>query len=410
MKSLSKRLLDVPASAIRKLVPLAEKAKKDGVKVYHLNIGDPDIETPEVMLDVLRNWTRKTIGYESSLGNKDFIASLLSYYHKLEYTFLDTPHIQVTNGGSEAIWMSLFSVANPSEEIIVFEPFFTTYNSYAVINGVTIKPILTTSDNGYHLPSQEIIEQAITSKTKAILYCSPNNPTGTVYEKSEIEMLVAIAKKHGIFLISDEVYREFAYDGRKQTSLLSYMQEIPEQAILLDSLSKRYSLCGARLGVFISLNQDLMAGVLRMAQARLSSGLVDQAMAAKLTQVPESYFQNVQTEYKARRDVVYEGLKDIPGVKIPKPEGAFYTMVTLPIDDSEKFCRWLLTDFRDKDETVMLAPAPGFYVTKGLGENEVRIAYVLSVPKLSRCIELLTKALKQYQNLSSRPGLERRIT
>lgn len=402
MKPLSNRLSEVPESAIRKLVPLAEKAKKEGVKVYHLNIGDPDIETPEVMLDVLKNWTRKTIGYDNSQGNKDFIASLLSYYHKLGHTFLDSPHIQVTNGGSEAIWMSLFSVANPGEEIIVFEPFFTTYNSYCVINGVTVKPILTISDNGYHLPAIEIIEKAITPKTKAILYCSPNNPTGTVYEKEEIEMLVALVKKHDLFLISDEVYREFAYDGRKQTSLLSYMQEIPNQAILLDSMSKRYSLCGARLGVLISLNEELMAGVLKMAQARLSSGLIDQTMAARLTQVPESYFQSVHAEYKARRDVVYEGLHNVPGVKIPKPEGAFYAMVTLPINDSEDFCRWLLTDFRDQGETVMLAPGPGFYGSSSLttsasrGKQEVRIAYVINQTDLKRSMEIIKKALNEY--------------
>lgn len=395
--NLSNRLSDVPESAIRKLVPLAEKAKREGVKVYHLNIGDPDIETPEVMIDVLKNWTRKTIGYENSQGNKEFIASLLSYYHTLGFTFLDTPHIQVTNGGSEAIWMSLFSVANPGEEIIVFEPFFTTYNSYAVINSIRVKPILTTSDNGYHLPAQEIIERAINSKTKAILYCSPNNPTGTVYDKSEIEMLVVLAKKHDLFLISDEVYREFAYDGRKQTSLLSYMQEIPEHAILLDSLSKRYSLCGARLGVLMSLNEELMAGVLKMAQARLSSGLIDQMMATKLTDVPESYFQSVQAEYKARRDVVYESLHNVPGVKISKPEGAFYTMVTLPIDNSEDFCRWLLTDFRDQGETVMLAPGPGFYATPGFGKQEVRIAYVINTRDLTRSIEVLIKSLEQYK-------------
>lgn len=398
MIAASKRLSLVPASPIRKLVPFATAAKKEGVKVYHFNIGDPDIKTPEVMLAVLRDWNRNPIGYSQSQGEPSLLESLKTYYHALGATFVDSSHLQVTLGGSEAISWALFSVADYGEEILVFEPFYANYNTYAAVNGVRLVPIQTNLANGFHLPSRREIEKKITKKTKAILYCNPNNPTGTVYTKSEIETLVTLAKKHGLFLLSDEVYREFTYDGKKHVSLLSYMGDMPEQAIVLDSLSKRYSVCGARIGVLVSLNQEVMAGVLRIGQGRLSAGLIDQLMAAKLTQVPASYFQEVHDEYEKRRDLLYKGLKAIPGVVIPKPEGAFYTIVGLPVKDAEHFCQWLLTDFRDNNETVMLAPAAGFYTSAGKGKNEVRIAYVLSVPKLTRCIEILTKALTAYHD------------
>jgi aspartate aminotransferase len=391
------RLGRVPPSPIRKLVPFAQAAKRKGVHVYHLNIGDPDIKTPEIMLRVLRTWKRNPISYALSQGESEFIASLLTYYHRLSFRFLQEKHIQVTVGGSEAISWALFSVCNPGDEVIVFEPFYTNYNSYAVVNGVKLMPILTTSKNGFHLPTREVIEKKISKKTKAILICNPNNPTGTVYTKSEIETLVSVAKRNKLFLLSDEVYREYAYDGRRQVSLLSYMKDIPDEAIVLDSMSKRYSLCGIRLGALISLNEEIMAGVLRIGQGRLSAGLVDQAVASKLTQVPALYLRRVKAEYERRRDVLYEGLKRIPGVVIPKPEGAFYSIVGLPVPDAEEFCRWLLTDFRDKKETVMLAPAAGFYATPGRGRNEVRIAYVLNTRDLTRCVELLRKALIQYE-------------
>lgn len=394
----SKRLTTVPASPIRKLVPFATAAKKAGVTVYHLNIGDPDIETPEIMIEVLRNWKDNPIRYGQSQGEPVFLEALLFYYHKLGFTFLGTEHLQVTSGGSEAIAMAMFAVADPSEEILVFEPFYANYNTYAAVNGVRLVSIQTNLADGFHLPSRKIIEGKITKKTKAILYCNPNNPTGTVYTRDEIEMLVDIAKKNGLFLLSDEVYREFTYDNRHQASLLSYMQDLPNQAIVLDSLSKRYSVCGARIGVLISLNTDMMAGVLRIGQGRLSAGLIDQLMAAKLTEVPASYFTDTHREYEFRRDVLYEGLRKIPGIVIPKSEGAFYTIVGLPVKDAEHFCQWLLTDFRDKGETVMLAPAAGFYATPGKGKNEVRIAYVLAVPKLKRCIEILEKALQAYHS------------
>ncbi len=393
----SRRLSAVPASPIRKLVPYAVAAKTAGVKVYHFNIGDPDIKTPEVMLAVLRDWKRNPIGYSQSQGEPGLLESLLTYYHGLGATFLDTENLQVTLGGSEAISWALFAVADPGDEIIVFEPFYANYNTYAAVNGVQLVPIQTNLVDGFHLPAQSVIEAKITKKTKAILYCNPNNPTGTVYSKSEIETLVMLAKKYGLFLLSDEVYREFTYDGKSQVSLLSYMSDLPEQAIVLDSLSKRYSVCGARIGVLVSLNQDVMAGVLRIGQGRLSAGLIDQIMAAKLTQVSASYFQEVHDEYEKRRDLLYKGLKGIQGVVIPRPEGAFYTIVGLPVADAEHFCQWLLTDFRDHGETVMFAPASGFYATPGKGKNEVRIAYVLNTKALTRCIEILKKALNVYR-------------
>lgn len=392
----SGRLMEVPASPIRKLVPFAVEAKKKGVKVYHLNIGDPDIKTPDVMVDVLKKWTANPIPYGQSQGEPKFLESLASYYNKLGYSYIKTNHIQVTTGGSEAISMALFAVCQPGEEVISFEPYYTNYNSYAAINGVKISPVLTKGETGFHLPEKKEIEKKINKKTKAILICSPSNPTGTVYTKKEMEMLVDICVKNNLFLISDEVYREFVYDGKKHVSILDFMKKYPDKMILLDSLSKRYSLCGARLGMFISLNKDLTDGVLRIGQGRLSSGFVDQAMAEKLTEVKDSYFKAVHKEYQTRRDVLYRGLKSIPGVYLEKPEGAFYTIVKLPVKDSEDFCQWLLTDFRYKNGTVMIAPAAGFYGTKGRGKNEVRIAYVLNCTDLEKAIEILRRALVEY--------------
>ncbi len=391
------RLGSVPASPIRKLVPFAMDAKKKGVKVYHLNIGDPDVKTPDVMIDVLKKWKQNPIGYSQSQGEPVFLDALQTYYHRLGFSFVETQNIQVTNGGSEAIAMAMFAVANPGDEILTFEPLYTNYNSYAAITGVKLVAVATDIATGFHLPSADEIEKRITKKTKAILFCNPNNPTGTVYTKKEIELLVVLAKKHNLYLLSDEVYREYTYDGRKHASLLSYMGKIPHLAIVLDSMSKRYSLCGARLGLLLSLNKDIMAGALRIAQGRLSSGLVDQIVAAKLIEVPQTYLDDVQKEYEKRRDILFAGLRQIPGITLPKPEGAFYAIVGLPVTDSEHFCQWLLTDFRDKNETVMLAPAAGFYATKGKGKNEVRIAYVLNVKDLKRCIDLITKALLVYK-------------
>lgn len=410
--NISQRLTEVPASPIRKLVPFAVAAKRKGVRVYHFNIGDPDVHTPQVMLDVLHKWKQNPIGYSQSQGEPVFLEALKTYYHRLGFTFLDIPDIQVTTGGSEAISWAMFATCNPGDEILVFEPFYANYNSYAIVNGVKIVPILTTLQNGFHLPLRKIIEKKITGRTRAILFCNPNNPTGTVYTKAEVKMLVAIAKDRSLYLMSDEVYREYTYDGKKQVSLLNYMQKIPQQAIVLDSMSKRYSLCGARLGALISQNTQIMTGVLRIGQGRLSAGLVDQTLAAKLTQLPASFFKQVRDEYEKRRDVLYAGLRKIPGVVVSRPEGAFYTIAGLPVEDAEHFCQWLLTDFRLNNETVMLAPAAGFYAstssaqvastslstgaTSGKGKNEVRIAYVLNTNDIRRCIEILKAALKAY--------------
>jgi aspartate aminotransferase len=367
-----------------------------GVHVYHLNIGDPDIKTPDVMLEMLRTWDKNPIAYSQSQGEPMFLDAIRWYYEHLGYPFITTKNIQVTTGGSEAISMAFFSIANPGDEVLVFEPFYANYNSYAAVHGVTLVPIPTDIQNGFHLPTKENIEKYITAKTKAILVCSPNNPTGTVYTKNEMDMLVEIVKQHGLFLLSDEVYREFIYDGATHVSLMNYLQDIPNQAVVLDSLSKRYSLCGARLGMLISLNMDLMQGVLRVAQGRLSSGLIDQVMASKLTAIPDAYMHVIQQEYQMRRNVLYEGLRTIPGVTIPKPEGAFYAIVGLPVADSEDFAKYLLTTFRSNNETVMVAPAAGFYATDGKGKNEIRIAYVLNIDALKRSIEILKEALEQY--------------
>lgn len=348
------------------------------------------------MLDVLRGWRQTPIAYGQSQGEHAYLHAFKTYYHRLGYTFLDESHIQGTIGGSEAISMAMFATASPGDEILTFEPFYSNYNSFAAIHDVRLVPLPTNISDGFHLPTRGIIERAITRRTRAILICNPNNPTGTVYRREEIEMLVGIAKKHALFLLSDEAYREFVYDGRTHTSILSYMEDIPEKAILLDSVSKRYSLCGVRLGVLVTLHREIMDGVLRIAQGRLSAGYIDQAVAAILTDVPTEYMTKVRNEYELRRDELFEGLRGIPGVVLPKPEGAFYAIVGLPVADAEDFCRWLLTDFRDKNETVMLAPAAGFYATRDLGKNEVRIAYVLNRKSLRRSIDLLTRALQKY--------------
>lgn len=396
MHKSSTRIKSLPVSAVRKLTPYAIQAKKEGVKVYHLNIGDPDIKTPKVMLDVLKNWDPQTIRYAQSQGEPELIQSLKTYYQKLGFNIKEENMI-ITVGGSEAVLMSLYAVANPGDEVLVFEPFYSNYSSFAHISEVNLVPISTSIENGFHLPKRGAIEKKITKKTKAILFCSPNNPTGTVYNKDEIQMLVSIAKKHNLFLISDEVYREFAFDGNKATSVLEFLDQIPEQIILLDSLSKRYSLCGGRIGILISLNKEIVAGALKIAQSRLSGGLIDQTMAAKLTKVPSSYTKAVIKEYQNRRDFIYKALLEIDGVFLSKPEGAFYTIVSLPVKNAEDFAIYLLTKFRFNNETVMLAPGAGFYGTTGQGLNQVRIAYVLNIKDLQISIKIISEALKSYQ-------------
>lgn len=394
---LSNRLATLPISSIRKLVPLATKAKKDGVKVYHLNIGDPDIKTPPVMLKTLHTYEPNPIRYADSKGEMVLREALTKYYRDLGYPFVHPDQMIVTVGGSEACVYAFFAVAAPDDEILVFEPYYANYATCAAFVDVKLKAVPTTVANGYHLPDEKTVEKYITPKTKAILFCSPGNPTGTVYTKEEMERLVAIAKKHHLFLLSDEVYREFTYEGTS-VSMLSYMEELPNQIIILDSLSKRYSLCGARVGVFLSLNEALIQGITKLAQGRLSAGLIEQHMAAKLTEVPASWIQEVVTEYKKRRDIVYSHLSKIPGVKLSIPEGAFYTMVTLPVSDAEDFCKFLLEDFRINNETVMLAPGNGFYQNPEHGKTQVRLAYVLHEADLKKSMEIIEKALEAYKN------------
>jgi aspartate aminotransferase len=396
--AVAQRLNDMPVSAVRKLAGFAAQAKKEGVNVFHLNIGNPDVKTPDIMIDVLHTWKENPIGYAQSQGDPAFIDALLWYYHKLGYSFLTEKDIVSTVGGSEAIVMALFGICNAGDEVIVFEPFYSNYSSLAALTDVTFRAVPTSIETGFHLPKKEEIIKQITPKTKAILFCSPGNPTGTVYTKQEMDMLVEIAKEHDIYLISDEVYREYIFTGAAEhTSILSYMQELPDRLIMLDSLSKRYSLCGARLGVFVSLNEELMKGVVKIAQSRLSAGIIDQLLGAKLTEVPDQYLTDVNKEYEKRRDTIYNGLTAIKGVTMAKPEGAFYSMVALPVDDAEKFSIWLLEKYRSKDnESVMLAPGAGFYATPGRGKNEVRIAYVLNTNDLEKCIEIIKDALQEY--------------
>lgn len=396
--SLSQRLYEMPESPIRKLVPFADVAKAKGIKVYHLNIGDPDIETPEVMLAELHNFDPKIIRYCNSKGEKVFLEALVKYYNRLGFHDIKEENIQVTIAGSEAIFWAMMAICNPGEEIIVFEPFYANYNGFAQMAGVKLVPILTKIENGFHLPVIKEIEKKITSKTRGILICNPSNPTGTLYTFDELEQLVKLAKKKKIYLLSDEVYREFAYDGLKQTSVLEF--DYPEGLIVLDSLSKRYSLCGARLGCIVSKNTELITQVLKFGQARLSAGFIDQLMASKLTEVKPGYMEKVRVEYEKRRDIIVSELNKIKGVICRKPEGAFYIIVKLPITDTEDFAKWLLTDFSDKDETVMIAPASGFYATSGLGKQEIRIAYVLNTKDLKRAMEILKKAIDKYNKIT----------
>jgi len=393
---ISSRLTQVPTSAIRKLIPASNAAESAGTKVFHLNIGDPDVHTPVEMLKVLQEWKDPVVRYAPSQGLPIFLDACVSYYHQLGFKFVTKQHMVTGVGASECLQWAFFSCCEAGDEILVFEPFYSNYSAVAAYTGIHLRAVPTSIESGFHLPTKETILSHITPKTKAILYTNPGNPTGTVYTKEEVELLVTIAEERNLFLISDEPYREYAFDS-PATSLLAYAERIPKLAILLDSLSKRYALCGARLGVFYSQNTDLISGVLKLAMTRLSGGFIDQKVGAALTQVPESYVREVTAEYKRRRDVLYDGLNSIPGVSVPKPEGAFYAMVSLPVDNAEDFARWLLEHYRDNNETVMLAPGEGFYGTPGVGRNQVRIAYILCVDDLKRCIELLRGGLEAYK-------------
>ena len=384
----------MPQSPIRKLVPFAEDAKKRGVKVFHLNIGQPDIKTPKVALDAVKNNTLEVIAYSRSEGSEEYRTKIVDYYDKKNIS-VNASNIVVTTGGSEALLFTFGSIMDEGDEVIIPEPFYANYNGFSVASGVNVVPVISKIEDNFSLPPIEEFEKLITSKTKAILICNPGNPTGYLYTKEEIKKLSKIVKKHDLFLIADEVYREFSYDGTEHYSI---MQEegLESHAIMIDSVSKRYSMCGARIGCIVSKNKAVIDTTLKFAQARLSPPTYAQIASEAALETPQSYFDNVIDEYVTRRNTLVEELQKIEGVKVAKPKGAFYCIVELPVDNADDFAQWLLEDFELNGETIMVAPAAGFYSTKGLGLNQVRIAYVLKKEDLISSVNILKEALKQY--------------
>lgn len=394
MLTISNKAQALPASPIRKLVPFAEAAKKRGVKVYHLNIGQPDIESPKVVIDAIKNIDLKYLEYANSAGVESYRKGLAEYYNKVGIK-VDYSDIIITSSGSEAVQFAIAVTCNEGDEVIVMEPFYTNYNAFAIQNGIKLVPISTTIKDGFQLPPVEEFEKYITPKTKGILICNPGNPTGTLYSKESLKKLGEIVKKHNIYLYTDEVYREFCYTDTPHFSCMQ-LEGIDDNVILLDSVSKRYSMCGARIGAIVSRNKEIMKNVLKFAQARLCSPIVEQIAAEAALNTPQSYFDAVKAEYIHRRDVMIEMLNKIPGVFTPKPMGAFYTIVDLPVDNADKFAQWLLEDFQYEKQTVMVAPAAGFYATPGKGTTEVRMAYVLKEEDIKAAIKCLEVALQQY--------------
>lgn len=394
MPGISKKAQNMPASPIRKLVPFSDAAKKRGVKVYHLNIGQPDIATPDVAMNAIRNFSQKVVEYSHSAGILSYRQKLVGYYEK-NNIHITPDDIIVTSGGSEAILIALSTIMDPDDELIVPEPFYANYNGFSVNCGVKNVPIPSKIDTGFALPAIEEFEKVITPKTKAILVCNPNNPTGYLYSKEEIETLGKLAKKHDLYLLADEVYREFIYGDAKHFSVME-LEGLDQNCILVDSVSKRYSACGFRIGALISKNKQVMAAAMKFAQARLSPPTFGQVASEAAIETPESYFTEVKAEYVARRNVVVEAINKMEGAFCPNPKGAFYVVARLPIDDSDKFCQWLLEDFNLNGDTVMLAPATGFYSTPGMGKDEVRISYVLNVTDMKRSMEILEAAVKAY--------------
>jgi len=394
MLNISAKGKSMPESPIRKLVPYAEAAKKRGVKVHHLNIGQPDIATPEIALAAVRGFEDKVVEYSHSAGSVSLREKLVEYYKTvgIETT---ADEIIVGAGASEALLFAFQTIMDADDEVIIPEPFYANYNGFAKNAGINIKPIFSSIETGFALPPIEDFEKNITEKTKAILVCNPNNPTGYLYSKEELETLKEIVKKHSLFLIADEVYREFTYDGRQHYSAMN-LEGIDENVILIDSVSKRYSACGVRIGWMISKNKEVMATAMKFAQARLSPPSFGQIAAEAAVDTPDEYFTEVTAEYLARRNAVVEGINKIDGAYCPNPSGAFYVVAKLPIDNSDKFCQWLLEDFAYNNQTVMLAPATGFYSTKGRGNDEVRISYVLNVDDLNSSVKVLEEALKVY--------------
>ena len=394
MPVLSEKGLNMPASPIRKLTPYADQAKKEGKKIYHLNIGQPDIQTPEVMLNALKNIEFKVWAYTPSEGTASYRNKLAEYYNKLNYN-IEPTDILVTNGGSEAITIAMQACLNEGEEIIIPEPFYANYNGFACSSDVGIKPIMSYIESGFALPSIAEFEKVITSKTKAICICNPNNPTGYLYSRAELEALRELCLKYDLYLFSDEAYREFCYDGREFISPM-HLEGLENNVVIFDTVSKRYSACGARIGCIITKNKELYQTALKFAQARLSPSLEGQIAGEAAVDTPGSYFEAVSKEYTARRDTLVKGLNAIEGVYSPNPGGAFYVVAKLPIDNADRFCQWMLEEFSYNNETVMMAPATGFYSTEGAGINEVRLAYVLNQVDLNNALICLEKALEVY--------------
>ncbi|SHH52673.1 aspartate aminotransferase [Clostridium collagenovorans DSM 3089] len=394
---LSKRIQEMQFSPIRKLVPFGEEAKKRGVKIYHLNIGQPDIKTPETFMEAVKKYDDKVLKYATSPGLDSLIDSFITYYKEWNIDF-DKDEIIITNGGSEAIMFALLAICDAGDEVIIPEPFYTNYNGFSAVAGTNVVPFLTKAENGFHLPAKEEITSKITNKTRAIMVSNPGNPTGVVYTKEELRLLADICKEHDLYLIADEVYREFVYDGEEYTSAL-FLEDIRDRVILIDSVSKRYSACGARIGLVASKNKVLMNEIMKLAQSRLCVPTIEQVGCANLINTPKSYFDEVLNEYEERRNILHKKLSEMPGVICEKPKGAFYVVAKLPIESGEDFAKWLLTDFSLDNKTVMVAPAEGFYATEGLGKNEIRISYCLNTKDLEDAMNILAIALEKYRNL-----------
>ncbi|MCG7855598.1 pyridoxal phosphate-dependent aminotransferase [Flavihumibacter sediminis] len=396
MLVISKRGSAMPPSPIRKLVPYAETAKKKGIRVYHLNIGQPDIETPPEMMEAVRHADFKVLEYSHSAGNESYRRKLVEYYRTAGIQ-VNHNQIIITTGGSEAILFGFMVCLDPGDEIIIPEPFYANYNGFAVAAGVVVKPIPSYIENGFALPAMEEFEKAIGPRTKAIMVCNPNNPTGYLYSREELKILKQIILKHNLFLFADEAYREFCYSGEHFSAMR--LEGVDDHIVLMDTISKRYSACGARIGAFVTRNQELLDAAMKFAQARLSPPGLAQIAAEAAIDLPPHYFDGTKAEYMRRRDALVSRLNAMPGVFCPNPGGAFYAIAQLPIDDADKFCQWLLESFSWNGQTVMLAPATGFYGTPGLGKNQVRLAYVLKVEEIHAAMDCLEKALQEYATI-----------
>ena len=396
----SERITTMQSSPIRKLAHIASSAKAKGIKIYHLNIGQPDIKTPKVFFEAVKNFNNEILEYAVSPGLTELISSLQQYYTTYNMDF-ESDEILVTNGGSEALLFALMATCDPKDNILVPEPFYSNYNGFSQSINVNITPITTKAEEGFHLPSKEKIQSLITSKTKAILISNPGNPTGTVYTKKELYMISEIAKENDLWIISDEVYREFVYDGLEYTSF-GNIKEVEDRVIIIDSVSKRYSACGARIGSIASKDKTLIAEILKLCQGRLCVSALDQVGSVELYNTPSSYFTEVNNEYKNRRDVLYNELIKVKGVICKKPAGAFYIVAKLPIENAEDFVIWMLTDFNKDGETVMACPAEDFYATPGLGRDEIRLAYVLKEDDLHKAVIILKEGLEKYLELKNK--------